>query len=475
MSPTGADGARVVPYLKTAVPGPESLRMAARLARLESPDTTCFSDDFPIFWHRASGATVEDVDGNRYIDMNAGFGVAAVGHSHPSVVAAIAGQSATLVHAMGDVHPNDVKLRLCEALAEIAPGSGDWKMIFGVTGSDSVEAALKTAALATGHAGVITFEGGYHGVTLGALAVTAWPKSRLGFEAFISDTAVQLPFPGLNVEPSGKSGASGPDVAIQTVESVLDQVRATISSSPPGKPRIGAILIEPILGRGGIVRAAPEFLRGLRGIADETGTLLIFDEIYTGMGRTGRWFACEHDNVIPDLLLIGKALGGGMPISVCMGRTDVIDAWGRSAGEARHTSTFLGHPLACASALAVIGAIRDDGLLQRAQTNGEYLLARLRKQFTKDNDERSAIAEIRGHGMMVGIELRDPETGEPDGALAWAVVVEALHRGVIALVSGMQGHVLSLTPPFVIETEQIERAVSILVEAFDAAQSRRDA
>ncbi len=401
--------------------------------------------------------------------MNAGFGVAAVGHSHAGVVAAIAAQSTTLVHAMGDVHPSDVKLRLCEALAEIAPGPGKWKMIFGVTGSDSVEAAIKTAALATGRSGVVTFEGGYHGVTLGALAVTAWPKSRLGFEPFISDTALKLPFPGLNVGESGSSSAS------HTAESVLEQVRATLTNPPPGKPRIGAILIEPTLGRGGIVRAAPEFLCGLRRIADETGTLLIFDEIYTGMGRTGRWFACEHDDVVPDLLLIGKALGGGMPISVCMGRAEVIDAWGRSTGEARHTSTFLGHPLACASALAVIDAIREEGLLHRARTNGECLLALLREQLGGDDENRKSLAEIRGHGMMVGIELRNPETGEPDGAMAWAVVVEALHRGLIALVSGIQGHVLSLTPPLDMETEQIERAVSILVEAFDAAQSRRDA
>lgn len=414
------------PQIVTAVPGPRSSALGDRLAAVESRNVTCFEPTPPIFWERAQAANVWDVDGNRYVDLSAGFGVAATGHGHPRVVDALAEQTERLLHAMGDVHPAEVKVVLLEALVRRFPGGGPARGVLGSSGSDAVETALKTALLATGKPGVVAFEGAYHGLSFGALDATWRPFFRAPFAARL---------PGCSV--FAKFGD-------------LDSVRRTAREAP--RP-IGAVLVEPMQGRGG-ERIAPEgFLAALRALCDAEGWLLIADEVYTGCGRTGRWFACEHEGVVPDLLCVGKGLSSGMPISACVGRAAVMDAWPPSGGEALHTQTFLGHPPGCAAALASLAVIEEEKLVERAAETGARALAQLRVRL----GGAPGIADVRGRGLLIGIECEDP-------ARTRRACAGALARGVIALPSGDAAEVVSITPPLTIEGDVLEDALQVLVE-----------
>ncbi len=319
------------------VPGPNTRALTAPLRAHESRNVTYVGDDFPVFWKSASGATVEDVDGNRYIDLTAAFGVAAVGHSNPAVVAAIAEQAATLMHGMGDVHPTAVRTELLERLSRILP-SGLTKTSLATTGSEAVEAALKTAVLATGKHRFVAYNGAYHGLSLGALEIGGIPKFTQPFAPLIADVALRLDYP---------------DALTTTTKAAIDALRAALEAHDD----IAAIVIEPIQGRGGCIVPPNGYLAALRTYCDARGILLVFDEIYTGFGRTGNWFACEHDHTIPDMICIGKAMGGGFPISAMVARAGVMDAWPASTGESLHTSTYLGNPMGCAAALATIGEL----------------------------------------------------------------------------------------------------------------------
>ncbi|UCE84964.1 MAG: aspartate aminotransferase family protein [Deltaproteobacteria bacterium] len=403
------------PAIQTDVPGPKSVALAARLARVESRNVTCTEPLPPIFWERASNANVWDVDGNRYVDLGAGFGVANAGHAHPRVVAAVAEQAGRLLHAMGDVHPAGLKVRLLETLVERFPGGVPARAVLGSSGSDAVETALKTALLATGRAGVVAFEGAYHGLALGALDATYRPLFREPFAARLPSATVFARFPDVD-----------------------DVVRAASRS----RTAIGAVLVEPIQGRGGERIPHAGFLRELRACCDREGWLLIADEVYTGFGRTGRWFAVEHEGVVPDLLCVAKGLASGMPISACLGRAELMDLWPPSAGEAIHTQTFLGHPPACAAALASIAVLEEEKLVERARDLGETALARVRARLEEDR----SVADVRGRGLLIGIECDGPER-------AARACAEALRRGVIVLTSGDDGRVLSITPPLSIDAE----------------------
>jgi 4-aminobutyrate aminotransferase/(S)-3-amino-2-methylpropionate transaminase len=416
----------LAPEIATEVPGPKSVALAARLSRVESPNVTCQEPLPPIFWERASGANVWDVDGNRYVDLCAGFGVANVGHAHPRVVAAIADQAERLLHAMGDVHPAEVKLRLLEALAERFPGGAPARTILGSTGSDAVEAALKTALIATRRPGVVAFEGAYHGLALGVLDTTFRDMFRQPFEARLPRATVFARF-----------------------GDVEDVARAAAASDV----EIGAVLVEPIQGRGG-ERIPPDgFLRALRARCDREGWLLIADEVYTGFGRTGRNFAVEHEEVVPDLLCVAKGLSSGMPISACVGRAELMNLWPPSGGEAIHTQTFLGHPPACAAALACIAVLEEEKLVDRARWLGEAALETLRGRLAG----RTGVADVRGRGLLIGVECDAPERAAHASA-------EALRRGVIVLPSGDDGRGLSITPPLSIDADALEGALGTLAE-----------
>jgi 4-aminobutyrate aminotransferase/(S)-3-amino-2-methylpropionate transaminase len=281
--------------------------------------------------------------------------------------------------------------------------------------------------LATGKAGIVAFEGGYHGLGFGALDATARPMFRSPFTS-------RLP----NATSFAKYGDAG-------------DVRRAARSCPQ---EVGAVLVEPIQGRGG-ERIPPDgFLAALREICDAEGWLLIVDEIFTGFGRTGLWFACEREDVVPDLLCVGKGMSGGMPVSACLGRAEVMDAWPSSTGEALHTQTFLGHPPGCAAALAAIATLEEEKLVERAATLGPFAFARLRDRFAG----RAGVVEVRGRGLLLAIEF-DTAVG------ADATCRGALERGVISLLAGDDGRVLSLTPPLDIERDLLDLAIDLLTDA----------
>ena len=443
----------LLPSLTTPPPGPRSRALAAELARWESPNVTYLADDFPVFWEEARGSNVRDVDGNVYVDLTAAFAVAGIGHAHPRVVDAIQRQAARLLHGMGDVHPPAVKVELLRALAEAAPG-GLTRSVLASSGAEAVEAALKTAVIATGRPRVLAFHGSYHGLTYRALSVSGREDFRAPFAAQLGPGAVFVPFPYPYRSPFGRDPEEVCAATLRLVEHTLD----TPGSASEG---IGAILVEPIQARGGDVVPPDGFLPGLRRICDERGLLLVLDEVYTGFGRTGRWFACEHWGVVPDVMVVGKGLTGGFPFAACIGTDAVMERWPRSAGEAIHTSTFLGHPVGCVAALAAMSALREERLVERSAELGARMAARL-AEATADHPR---VGAVRGRGMMIGVEMvRDRGTREPAPELVGRLMTEGLRRGVILLGGGIHGSVLSLSPPFVITEAQADAALGAVEE-----------
>lgn len=418
----------MIPVLRTVLPGPRSRALAADLHRWESPNVTFIDPGgrFPVFWESAKDCLVTDVDGNTLLDLTAAFGVASVGHTNARVACALADQSQKLIHGMGDVHPSAIKGELARRIAEKTPGDLGGA-IFGQNGGDAVEAALKTARLFTGKSGVLAFDNGYHGLSYGALAVTARADFRDPFAGQVPGFATHVPFAA--------------DLSV-------------IAGALTNDPNLGAVLVEPIQGRGGIVEPPPGWLRGLRDLCDARGVLLIADEIFTGWGRTGDWFACDHEHVVPDILCVGKALGGGFPLSACLARPHVMAAWGPSTGEALHTSTFLGAPLGCAAALAVLAEIEERDLVGRARVVGDYFRARLEETRSRFP---GCIAAVRGRGLMLGLCFHARET-------ALGLVYDLLARGIIVLPAG-SGDVIEFVPPLIIETSQIDWAVDQIAAA----------
>jgi len=425
----------------------------ALLRRHESRNVTFIEPDgsWPIVWERARGVNVRDANGKKYLDLTAAFGVAAAGHANPRVVRAGQKQMAKLLHAMGDVHPHALKAQLARELSRLTferwaklktknSKFKNGKTIFGSSGFEAVEAALKTAMLATKKRGVIAFEGGYHGLGYGALNATHRDHFRSPFRSQLRGFGHFLPFP----------------VAANVNSQTSADLRRLTSAATEifRREKIGAILVEPVQARGGINVPPPEFLPLLRRLCDEHGALLILDEIYTGFGRTGKWFACEHSGVVPDLICLGKALTGGFPLSACVGRAELMDAaWPVSNGEAIHTSTFLGHPVGCAMALAQITEIRRLKLCERSASLGKFLVGELSKVQSPTSK-----VEARGLGLMAGLELSLPD-GNPATQVALDAIKALLHRGYVFLPEGEHANVISFTPPLTITKAQLTEAV----------------
>lgn len=419
------------------------------LRRHESRNVTFMEHDgsWPIVWQRAKGVHVWDDQGRKYLDLTAAFGVASAGHANPNVVRAGQRQMETLLHAMGDVHPHARKAELARELSRLTfelwgQSRVSAKTTFCNSGFEAVEAALKTALLATGRSGIIAFAGAYHGLGYGALSATHREHFRSPFRSQLGDFGSFVPFP-----------KSRRDLA--TTESAL---RRRLKSR-----RTGAILVEPMQARGGINIPPPQFLKLLRKLCDESGALLILDEIYTGFGRTGKWFACEHSGVAPDLICLGKALTGGFPLSACVGRADLMDAaWPESTGEAIHTSTYLGHPVGCAMALAQLSEVRRLKLVERSRDLGGFLVEQLRALKTS-----SLKLAVRGAGLMVGLELTH-HNGSPATLESLGIIKRLLHCGYIFLPEGEHANIISFTPPLTISRAQLQSAVDAL-----AAELRR--
>lgn len=446
----------MLPALQTPIPGPRSLAAAAQLRRYESRNVTYMDAEFPVFWDRAEGVNVWDVDGNCFLDWTSAFGVAGLGHTNPAVRDALIAQAGSLLHAMGDVHPTPLKAELCARLSGLTFerwGAGRGKTILGNSGFEAVEAALKTALLHSGKSGVIAFRGAYHGLGYGTLEVVGTPYFRAPFRSQLKDFATFLPFPSCIRCPNGVKegyrleGGDFPNCSSYCLEKLEAEIEQTIATR-----EIGAILVEPIQGRGGEIVPPLDFLRLLRTICDSHKILLILDEIYTGLNRTGALFACEHFGVVPDIICVGKGLTSGFPLSACVGRSDIMDAWPESMGEALHTSTFLGNPLGCAMALASLEQHAKPELAAHVRQRGRRLKAALQGISSPH------VVDVRGVGLLTGLEL------DLDGAAVNDVVKRGLRDGLILLQSGPAGNVLGFSPPFQISDEEIAFTVERLAE-----------
>lgn len=433
-----------LPDIRVPPPGPASRAMAERLGRVESRNVTHLSDRWPVFWEEARGANVRDADGNVYIDLTSAFGVSLLGHGNEPLLRALRGETG-LVHGMGDVHPPVRKLELLERLSEVAPWP-DARAVLASTGSEAVEAALKTAYLATERPGILAFDGAYHGLTLGSLATTPRAHFRSPFSDRLYGGVAFAPFP----DPLRDPGDPG--------RVALDAVRRLLERGAPNGDAIGTVVVEPVQARGGARIPPAGFMAELSVLAHEHGALVVADEIFTGMGRCGSLFASSLVGLDPDVICIGKALGAGLPLSACLAPARIMDAWPVSEGEAIHTSTFLGHPMSCGAALAVLDDWRCGEASQRARELGLYLESGLRARLAG----RSRVAEVRGLGLLLGIELV-----EADGITPWRgggveVARRALGFGLCVLPAGDAGHVVELTPPVTLTEPQAAFAVEAL-------------
>jgi 4-aminobutyrate aminotransferase-like enzyme len=442
----------MLPKLVTKIPGPRSQALAADLRLHESRNVTFLSDQWPIFWDRAEGTNVWDADGNRFLDFTSAFGVAGLGHTNSEILSALRGQSGRLIHAMGDVHPTPQKAELCRRLSQLTFqrwNLGPGKVILGNSGSDAVEAALKTSLLHSGKPGVIAFTGAYHGLGMGSVATAGLPFFREPFRSQLKDFTTWIPYPHCCRCPFGiqekfrLEGAPFPNCSTVCLASIQEQIERTIQQRD-----IGCILVEPIQGRGGIIPPPRDFLPMLRRICDEEKILLIADEIFTGFNRTGKLFACDHFNIAPDIVCLGKALASGFPISACVGRADIMDAWPASTGEALHTSTFLGNPLGCAMALASLDLHQKPETAKQVRATGQKLRTSLHSLSSPQ------IGNIRGAGLMLGLELIHPN-GTPNSGLAANILTESLAAGLLLLADGPASNVLTFTPPFNVTGEEI--------------------
>ena len=446
-----------LPSIVATPPGPQSLQLTERLSKVEPPTSSVIPrGQTPVFWERTRGANIVDVDGNVFVDLTAAFCVATAGHSNPRIVQAIAKQSGTMMHSQGGLNPNRHRVELAEKLSERAPGELSVSHIAN-TGAEAVETALKTARIFTGRHKIIAFQGGFHGKTMGALSVSSQNYYRNPFQNMLADTT-HVPYAYPYRCPTHSDG----DDCYFCDGGYLEHV---LTMPDSGVADVAAIIMEPIQGHGGWIVPPRKFVQKVRQLCDEHGILLIADEIITGFGRTGHWFGMDYYDVVPDIMVVGKGLASGFPISATIMSEEVADAW----GPMMHTSTFLGNPVGCAAALASLAEIEERGLVQRGAELGDYFKSRLEEL----QQEHHLIGEVRGVGMMVGVEfVRDRATREPATEEGARVVDGLLQRGVIATNYGGSYHnVLKMSPPLVITKEQLDCAIEALNESLSSVEA----
>lgn len=434
------------PHMATPHPGPRSAAIIERLRNAEGqPGLSYGLSAAPPVLARAEGAVIEDPDGNRFLDMVAGFGSLNLGHSHPAIVGAAQRQLAEGQQAMSMVSP--VRTELIERLSTLIPGLT--RVMLGASGSEATETALKLARRATGKPGVLAFAGGFHGRTMGALGLMGRDDQRAGLGPLGS--VIHIPF------PHALHSAFGSDPKT-VAEMTLDLIDVQLGDPAGGWGLVGAVVIEPVQGNGGMVPAPQGFLTGLREVCSRHGVLLVVDEVMSGFHRTGRTFALLHDGVDPDLVILGKSLSAGLPLSAVLARESVT----ASSPPGTETSTYAGNLVSCAAALAADDVYRAENLSAVAAVLGGSLLGRLRDDLGKD----PFVAEIRGLGLMVGVEF-----GAPDGSpleIARQVSEACVRRGLLVYPGGHYGNVIGMLPPLIATEEQLETAVGILGSALQS-------
>src|SRR5580704_8067229 len=437
-----------LPHLKGPLPGPRAQEIIARDHRFFSPS---YTRGYPLVASRGEGCIIEDVDGNRFLDFNAGIAVVATGHCHPRVVEAIQRQAARLIHMSCTDFYYEGMVALAEKLAALAPGGVERRVSFGNSGAEAMEGAIKLARYATGREKIIAFYGSFHGRTMGALSLTARKAvQRAGFGPLVPGVA-HAPYPYCYRCPFGKQPDS---CAVECVKFIEDTLLRTVS--PPGET--AAIALEPVQGEGGYIVPPQKFFDELARVAKQHGILLIFDEVLSGMGRTGKMWAAEHFDAVPDIFAVAKGIASGMPLGATVARRELM-TWPPGA----HASTFGGNPVACAAALATI-ALLEEELVENAARMGAYLMDRIR-----DWPSRFAcVGQVRGLGLMIGIEfIRERETREPAPQLRDAIEDMAFHRGLLVLGAG--DSTIRLCPPLVVNRDQCDFAVVTLEECIAKA------
>lgn len=429
------------PVIRTKLPGPNARRILADDARLISPS---YTRAYPLVAKRGRGIVIEDVDGNEFFDFSAGIAVTSTGHCHPEVVAAIQQQAAELIHMSGTDFYYPQFTELAARLSQIAPMPGPHRIHYGNSGAEAIEAALKLARYHTKRQSIIAFHGAFHGRTMGALSLSCSKvQQRRRFSPMLPGV-VHVPYPNLYRRPAG----SDPEqYARDTARYIEDSLFRT--ELPPEE--CAAMIVEAFQGEGGYLPAPPAFLQELRRICDKHGILLIIDEVQSGMGRTGKWWAIEHSGVAPDMIAVAKGIASGLPLSALITRAEIMD-WVPGS----HASTFGGNPVAIAAALATIQIIEREGM-DNAHKVGEHILAR-----TYDWPQQlPLVGDVRGRGLMIGIEfVADKHTKAPAGEQRDHIVELAFEKGILFL--GCGSNTLRICPPLIVTKQQADVALDIL-------------
>lgn len=419
------------------------------VARLDDLLAPCLAQDWPnLPAERAEGVSVIGHDGRRYLDFLSGFGACNVGHNHPRVVAAAREQMERMVHAPLGVIAPETTLRLAWELGQIISGQADM-FFFGNSGAEAVEGALKLARYVTGRRGIIAFLGGFHGRTLGAAAVTSSKvKYRTGHGPYLPDVYfARFPYPYRSPAPT--AAACGQE-ALEDIERLFEHLIQPAD--------VAAFLVEPVQGEGGYVIPPRSWLVALRELCDRHGILLIFDEVQTGFGRTGEWFAAQTFGVEPDILCLAKAIASGFPLGATAARAEIMKKW----GPASHGTTYGGNPISCAAALATLGVIREEKLLENARAQGRYMLETLRALQT----ESPIIGDVRGVGLMLAVEFIRPGTNkEPNTEAVRRILQRALEGGLLLYPCGHWTQTIRLIPPLTVTREQVEEGLAIFRQA----------
>jgi 4-aminobutyrate aminotransferase len=440
------------PLIKTALPGPNAKALIDRDKQVVSPS---YTRGYPFVMARGEGALVEDVDGNVFLDFSAGIAVVATGHSHPDVVKAVTEQAQQFLHMSGTDFYYEKQVRLAEEVQDIVPMEGSVRSFFANSGTEAVEASIKLARYHTGRFNLIAFLGGFHGRTLGALALTASKAlQRRGFGPMM---------PGVYHAPYADCyrcpvGLKPENCAAECLKFIEEQLLVHLVAPD----EVAAIVVEPVQGEGGYVIPPVQFHERLRELTTRHGMLLIVDEVQSGMGRTGKMFAIEHFGVKPDVMAIAKGIASGLPLGISAARSDIM-TWPPGA----HANTFGGNPLACAASLVTIKLLRDT-LMANATDVGSHLMSGIQALA----DKHPLIGDVRGRGLMIGIELvRDRQTKERASAERDALVMAAFRRGLLTLGAGRNA--LRLSPSLVLTRSQADTAVEILDASFTEVESRQ--